>query len=74
VKCLICKFGRTAPGRVTVTLERGGSVVVIRDVPAEVCADCGEYYLAEAIAEGAYGLAEDAVARHVEVEVLRYAV
>ncbi len=71
--CLICKHGQTAPGRVTVTLERGTTVVVIRDVPAEVCDDCGEYYLAEDVTGRVLGSAEDAVRKHAEIEVLRYA-
>jgi YgiT-type zinc finger domain-containing protein len=73
VNCVICKTGYTAPGKVTVTLQRGESVVVIKDVPAEVCADCGEYYLDEVVTARVYALADDAVARHAEVEVLRYA-
>jgi YgiT-type zinc finger domain-containing protein len=65
--------GWTAPGTVTVTLQRNESVVVIKDVPAEVCDDCGEYYLDEAVTKRIYALAEEAVGRHAEVEVLRYA-
>ncbi|MHB0929213.1 MAG: type II toxin-antitoxin system MqsA family antitoxin [Candidatus Nanopelagicales bacterium] len=73
MNCVICRTGEMVPGSVTVTLERGESVVVIKDVPAQVCADCGEYYLEEAVAERIHSLGEDAVARHAEVEVLRYA-
>lgn len=71
--CLLCKHGRTHPGHVTVTLERGPTVVVIRDVPAEVCENCGEYYLAEDVTHRVFALAEDAVRKHAEIEVLRYA-
>ena len=35
--CVLCKNGVTRPGMVTVTLERGKTVVVVRDVPADVC-------------------------------------
>ncbi|MCL5942632.1 MAG: type II toxin-antitoxin system MqsA family antitoxin [Actinobacteria bacterium] len=73
MNCTICKTGQTGPGKVTVTLQRGESVVVIKDVPADVCDDCGEYYLSEAVAERIYALADEAVARHAEVEVVRYA-
>lgn len=73
VNCTICKTGQTSPGRVAVTLQRGESVVVIKDVPARVCVDCGEYYLEEAVAERIHSLGEDAVERHAEVEVLWYA-
>ncbi len=73
MKCMICKQGETMPGLATVTLERGPTVVIVREVPAEVCRNCGEYYLDEAVATKVYREAEAAAARHAEVEILRYA-
>lgn len=73
MKCVICKHGETAPGLVTVTLQRGETVVIMRDVPADVCRSCGEYYLDEAVAAKVYREAEAAVGRRAEVEILRYA-
>jgi len=73
MKCLICKTGETNPGTTTVTLERDSTVVVIKDVPAQVCDNCGEYYLSEDVSARIYALAEEAVKRKVEVEVLHYA-
>ena len=32
MKCVICKEGDTAPGEVTVTLERGKTMVIIKQV------------------------------------------
>ena len=43
--CVICKQGDTKPGKVTVTLKRDGCTVIFKDVPAQVCENCGEYYL-----------------------------
>ena len=73
MKCSICKPGSTHPGKATVTLQRGATVIVIRDVPAEICEDCGEYYLDEATAKRVYAAAEQGFERHVEVEIQRYA-
>jgi YgiT-type zinc finger domain-containing protein len=73
MNCVICKTGDTRPGTVTVTLQRGETTVLIKDVPAEVCRDCGEYYLDDGVARKVYAQAEDAVNRHAEVEILRYA-
>ena len=73
MKCVICKSGDTVPGKVTVTLQRGETVIVIRDVPAEICENCGEYYLDDAVASKVYSQGEDAVQRRAEVEILRYA-
>jgi YgiT-type zinc finger domain-containing protein len=70
---VICRSGETASGRVNVTLERGATVVIVKDTPAEVCATCGEYYLDEPVAQKVFAQAEDAVKRHAEVEILRYA-
>jgi YgiT-type zinc finger domain-containing protein len=71
--CVLCKNGTTRRGTVTVTLERGKTVVVVRDVPADVCENCGEYYLDSSVAQEVYQRAEAAVARNAEVEILRYA-
>ena len=73
MKCVICKAGETAPGKTTVTLERSGTVILIKEVPADVCQDCGEYYLDESVVSKVYVQEEDAVKRHAEVEILRYA-
>jgi YgiT-type zinc finger domain-containing protein len=73
MKCVICKTGQTHPGVTTVTLQREKTVVVIRDVPAEICEDCGEYYLSEPIARRVYADADGTVQRQVEVEIQRYA-
>jgi YgiT-type zinc finger domain-containing protein len=73
MKCSLCRNGTTKPGRVTVTLERGNTTVVLKDVPAEVCENCGEYYLSEEVTERVLAHGEKAVADGVEVEVVRYA-
>jgi len=73
MKCVICKTGETKPGLVTVTLLRGDTTVLIKGTPAEVCENCGEYYLDEVVARKVYAQAEEAVQRRAEVEILRYA-
>lgn len=47
MKCVICKKGETAKGKVTVTLDRNGTTVVVKNVPAQVCQNCGEEYVDE---------------------------
>ena len=73
MKCTICKHGDTAPGKTTVTLERSSTVVVIRDVPAEICQDCGEYYLDAAATQRVLDQAEAAAQRKVDVEITPFA-
>jgi len=73
MNCTICKQGETQPGTATVVLERGQATVVIKDVPADICENCGEYYLTEELTEKVMAMAEEAVQNNVEVEVLRFA-
>jgi YgiT-type zinc finger domain-containing protein len=73
MKCVICKQGKTQKGLSTVTLERGITTVVIKEVPAEICENCGEYYLNEKVTQRVQELAEQAVRHGAEIEVLRYA-
>jgi hypothetical protein len=48
-------------------------VVVIRDVPASVCAQCGEDWIADETAARLERIVEDARARRLQVEVTAYA-
>ena len=73
MKCVICKQGRTHNGMTTVTLGRGRTTVVIKDVPAEICENCGEYYLNDEVTMRVRALAEEAVQRGAEIEVQPYA-
>lgn len=73
MKCVICRLGEMHSNLVTVTLQRGDTTVVLKGVPAEVCDNCGEYYLSEEVTGVVLARAEEAVKRGAEVEILRYA-
>ncbi len=73
MKCVICKHGETKPGFTTVTLTRDESVFVFKGVPADVCQDCGEYYLSDEMTGIVLDRAEQAIAKGSEVEIQRYA-
>jgi len=45
MKCIVCKKGSTQPGTATVSIDKGATIVVIRNVPAEICSNCGEEYI-----------------------------
>ena len=38
-------------GKVTVKLEKNGSIILIKEVPAYICDICDHYYLDETITE-----------------------
>ena len=71
--CLFCKKGDTRPGRVTVVLQRGETLVIFKDVPGDVCENCGEYFLTEEVTAQLLNRAEEAIHKGAEVEILRFA-
>ncbi|MEI1377696.1 type II toxin-antitoxin system MqsA family antitoxin [Nostoc sp. UHCC 0926] len=73
MKCVICQHGETKPGLVTVTLERDECIIVLKKVPAEICDNCGEYYLSDAVTEQVLEKAESAVNNGAELEIIKYA-
>jgi len=73
MNCTTCKNGWMEEGCVTVTLQRDQSVIVIKNVPALVCENCGDYTLDEAVTSRIMDVAEQAVSNNAEIEVLQYA-
>lgn len=47
MKCVFCPFGETRPGTSSITLEREGTIIVVQEVPGEVCDTCGEAYYSD---------------------------
>jgi YgiT-type zinc finger domain-containing protein len=70
--CTICKTGQLVSGKVTVTLSRGVTTVVIKDVPGRVCDDCGEYWLDESVTETVSRMADEAARRGQELQLLKF--
>ncbi len=71
--CVICKNGKTRPGKRTVTLEGDGTTLVVRGVPAEVCENCGEEYVDEAVAASLLKTAEEAARAGAHVDIRDFA-
>jgi len=71
MECALCKVGATEKGKVTVTLERDGAIVLIKDVPAEVCTNCGHYYLSEEITRLVMDKGNAAIESGAELEVFK---
>ncbi|MBK8533896.1 MAG: type II toxin-antitoxin system MqsA family antitoxin [Candidatus Competibacteraceae bacterium] len=72
MKCIICKHGETQPGTASILLERGGTTIMIRDVPGEICETCGEVYHSEEVTSVLLKQAEQAYREGIDVEVRRY--
>ncbi len=71
--CLMCKTGETKPGMVTHSFQKGATIVIVKDIPAQVCGQCGEPYFDGDVAKVIENLVNDAVRKGAEVEILRYA-
>lgn len=73
MRCSVCRYGVFAHGHTTVTLERGSATLVFKRVPAQVCDNCGEAYVDEAVSAQLLAAAEAAVRAGVQVEVREFA-
>jgi YgiT-type zinc finger domain-containing protein len=69
MRCIVCKHGETEPGVTTLSVDRGGHVVVIRSVPADVCATCGEEYLSAEVMKTLEAEVDQAERAGIEVAV-----
>ncbi|MDZ4859355.1 MAG: type II toxin-antitoxin system MqsA family antitoxin [Candidatus Hydrogenedentes bacterium] len=70
-KCPLCG-GTLVPGTTTYTADLGTGVVLVRDVPATICDQCGEDWVANDAASRLLGIVEEARDKHAIVEVLNY--
>lgn len=59
--CLVCKHNRFKSGTTILPIERGKAILLITDIPARVCENCGETYLEEETAQGVQDLANEAL-------------
>jgi len=72
MKCVVCKSGETRPGTTTVTLEREGLTLVMKEVPAEICINCGEDYVEESVVHDIMILADKMSHSGAQIDVRRY--
>jgi len=49
-RCDLCG-GELRPGRTTLEIWRGEELLIIKEVPADVCQQCGEAYISAEISE-----------------------
>jgi YgiT-type zinc finger domain-containing protein len=73
MECIICKNGTTRQGHDTLSIEMTGHLVVIREVPGEVCENCGHFYIDSAATIEVQKKIKKAVADGAELEILKYA-
>ena len=67
-RCPLCGGSKKA-GRTTFTVDLGFGVVVVREVPASVCSQCGADWINDSIALKLEEIVNDARQKHHIVEV-----
>ena len=72
MRCVFCKHSRTQPGLTTIALDRDNCIVLLKGVPADICENCGEYYLSETTTGIVLEYSEVVAVRGTEVEIMRY--
>lgn len=71
MNCVICKNGETHKGKVTVTLENNGAIILVKDVPAHICNVCEHYFLDEDITREVLKRGQESLSKGTELEVIR---
>jgi len=73
LSCYFCK-GKIEERRVRVDFRWGDDLVVIEDVPAEVCQQCGEKYFSPEVYKAMENLAKTKAktVRHIAIDVIRF--
>jgi len=72
MKCLICKYGETVKGTTTITLENNNSTIVFKEVPTEICNNCGEKYIDEDVTKELLQKAREIAKNGVEVDIRKF--
>jgi YgiT-type zinc finger domain-containing protein len=49
MKCAICRNGTTQNGYTSIVLERDETTLVFKQIPAQICDNCGEEYISSAV-------------------------
>ena len=70
MNCTLCHNGVTIAGFVKVTLEKINTIVLVKNVPADVCTNCGHYYLSEEMAKEVLKKGNDASNNGAELEIV----
>ena len=70
-KCPLCS-GLKTKGKTTFTVDFSFGVIVIRNVPATVCSQCGADWIKDDIASKIEEIVNDAEKKRMEVEITSF--
>ena len=69
--CPNCK-GTVYNGTSIFTVKIGDGILVLEDVPAEVCSLCGEKWFSDEVMERIEEIAADVRSRHIKFELITF--
>ncbi len=69
--CVMCK-GKTEKGKVSHILDLEGHIIIVKNVPAEVCKQCGNYFLDHSIAVKVEKIIDELEKSSAEIMVFNY--
>ena len=70
--CILCK-GDMKNGKVNFPVDAEENFILIKGVPAQICEQCGEYFLKDDVAEIIERIVKKAKRKNVELEILKFA-
>lgn len=68
-RCPFCG-GSMGKGKTTYAADLGAALVVVRDVPATVCGQCGESWIGDSVAASIERVVDEARRSRKQVEIL----
>ena len=71
MNCIICKANLTE-GKVNHIVDFGEGIIIIKNVPANICKQCGEYYLDTTTAFKLESIVEELKKNIAEVFIVNY--
>ena len=70
-KCPLCG-GELLPGQTAAPFFIDQKIIIIKDVPAEVCADCGEAFTKSSVAGRIEDILDKVEISHAEISVVHF--
>ncbi|WP_300379925.1 type II toxin-antitoxin system MqsA family antitoxin [Clostridium sp.] len=71
MNCVMCK-GKLIEGKVNHIVDINGHIIIIKNVPANICTQCGEYYIDNKTALVLEELIDRVLISNTEVMIINY--
>lgn len=69
--CVMCK-GKLSEGKINHIVDIDNHIIIIKNVPVNVCTQCGEYYVENKIALILEKLIDEVLTNNTEVMIINY--